>query len=80
MIEIDVNNNRLLIVEQERPNDEVVYKTYSRDNYMLEREVIIKPSEVVDLLNVVIYARINKMTVSEYLDKLFRLEDEEESN
>ena len=79
MIEIDVNNGRNIVIEQDRPNEEVICKTYSRESFMLEEEIVIKPSEVVDLINLVYNSMNRKMSVSEYLDKLFRLEDEEES-
>lgn len=80
MIEIDVNNGRNIVLEQDRPNEEVIYKSYNNASYMLEEEIVIKPSEVVDLINLVISSRNKKMSVNEYLDVLFTLEDREENN
>ena len=79
MIEIDVNN-RSIVLEQYRPNEEVIYKSYNNTSRMLEEEIVIEPSEVVDLVNLVISSRNRKMSVSEYLDVLFTLEDREENN
>ena len=80
MIEIDVNNGRNIVLERDRPNEVVIYKSYNNASYMLEEEIVIKPSEVVDLINLVISSRNKKMSVNEYLDVLFTLEDREENN